>query len=56
MVWSHLWNNIDLICAMDWEIGHVNISVQSGDQKNQALIEAAEKITREAGEGVTGCP
>lgn len=46
---------IDLVPAMDWEIGHVNISVQSEEQKNQALTEVAEKVTREADEGVAGC-
>lgn len=47
---------IDLVPAMDWEIGHVNISVQSEDQKNQVLADVTEKVNREADEGVCGCP
>ncbi|EFE42378.1 hypothetical protein TRV_02817 [Trichophyton verrucosum HKI 0517] len=31
---------IDLVTAMDWEIGHVNISVQTEEEKNNALAEA----------------
>lgn len=34
---------IDLIPAMDWEIGNVNVSVQTEEQKNRALAEAAQK-------------
>lgn len=41
---------------MDWEIGHVNISVQSEEQKSKALAALAEKANREADEGVAGCP
>jgi hypothetical protein len=47
---------VDLVPAMDFEIGHVNISVQSEEQKNKALAAVAEKKSREADEGVAGCP
>ncbi|KAL2002444.1 hypothetical protein VTN02DRAFT_6752 [Thermoascus thermophilus] len=47
---------IDLVPSMDWEIGHVNISVQSEEQKSKALAALAEKANREADEGVAGCP
>ena len=40
---------------MDWEIGHVNISIQSETQKGRALADIAEKMAREADEGVAGC-
>ncbi|KAM5471302.1 hypothetical protein MauCBS54593_003642 [Microsporum audouinii] len=30
---------IDLVTAMDWEIGHINISVQTEEEKNNALAE-----------------
>lgn len=33
---------IDLVPAMDWEIGHINISVKSEEQKNTE-IEKAER-------------
>lgn len=41
---------------MDWEIAHINISVQTEEQKTQALQSIAEKVSREADEGVAGCP
>jgi hypothetical protein len=41
---------------MDFEIGHINISVQSEEQKAEALAAVAEKASREADEGVAGCP
>jgi hypothetical protein len=47
---------IDLVTAMDLEIGHVNISVQSEEQKTKALAAVAERVSREADEGVAGCP
>ncbi|KAF3481656.1 uncharacterized protein GIQ15_04415 [Arthroderma uncinatum] len=33
---------IDLVTAMDWEIGHINISVQTEEEKNNALAEAVK--------------
>ncbi|KAK2748285.1 hypothetical protein FQN57_000943 [Myotisia sp. PD_48] len=33
---------IDLVPAMDWEIGHINISIQSEEQKDRALADAAD--------------
>ncbi|KAL1965649.1 hypothetical protein VTN77DRAFT_5326 [Rasamsonia byssochlamydoides] len=47
---------IDLVPVMDWEIGHVNISVQSEEEKAKALKAVAEKANRDADEGVAGCP
>lgn len=47
---------VDLIPAMDFEIGHVNISVHSEQEKNEALKAVMEKTTRQADEGVAGCP
>lgn len=41
---------------MDWEIAHINISLQSEEQKTKALQSIAEKVSREADEGVAGCP
>lgn len=35
---------IDLVTAMDWEIGHVNISVQTEEEKNNALVEAVNGV------------
>ncbi|EEP79939.1 conserved hypothetical protein [Uncinocarpus reesii 1704] len=34
---------IDLVPVMDWEIGHINISIQSEEQKNKGLVDAAKK-------------
>ncbi|EFW19718.1 hypothetical protein D8B26_007907 [Coccidioides posadasii str. Silveira] len=45
---------IDLVPVMDWEIGHINISVQSEEQKNKALADAARKA--EEGEGEEQMP
>lgn len=33
---------IDLVPVMDWEIAHINISVHSEEEKNQALADAAK--------------
>lgn len=41
---------------MDFEIGHVNISVKSVKQKAEELIAFAEKASAEADEGIAGCP
>ncbi|GAD96394.1 conserved hypothetical protein [Paecilomyces variotii No. 5] len=47
---------VELVPAIDFEIGHINISVQSEEQKNKALAAVAEKKKRDADEGVAGCP
>ncbi|KAL1972559.1 hypothetical protein VTN31DRAFT_6973 [Thermomyces dupontii] len=41
---------------MDWEIGHVNISMYTEEEKSKARKALAEKKNREADEGVAGCP
>jgi hypothetical protein len=38
---------IDLVPVIDWEIGHVNISLQSEDEKFKALAEKARRDTEE---------
>ena len=47
---------VDLVTEMDFEIGHVNISVKSEKQKAEELIAFAEKTSTEADEGIAGCP
>lgn len=47
---------VDLVPQMDFEIGHINISMQTEEQKCEALAAFIEKKTREADEGVAGCP
>ncbi|KAL1972380.1 hypothetical protein VTN31DRAFT_6794 [Thermomyces dupontii] len=47
---------VDLVPAMDWEIGHVNISMYTEEEKSKARKALAEKKNREADEGVAGCP
>ncbi|PWY86155.1 hypothetical protein BO70DRAFT_386432 [Aspergillus heteromorphus CBS 117.55] len=46
---------VDLVPAMDFEIGHVNVSVNSEEEKNKALTAAMEKARRQSDEGVAGC-
>lgn len=41
---------------MDFEIGHVNMSVKSEQQKAEELLAAADKKMGEADEGIAGCP
>lgn len=41
---------------MDLEIAHVNVSMQSEQQKHEALAAVAEARSREFDEGVSGCP
>lgn len=41
---------------MDFEIAHINISMQTEEQTREALAAVAEKTSREADEGVAGCP
>lgn len=47
---------VDLVPQMDFEVGHINISMQTEEQKRDALAAFAEKTSREADEGVSGCP
>ncbi|KAL9122336.1 MAG: hypothetical protein Q9187_001109 [Circinaria calcarea] len=47
---------IDLTIEMDFEIGHVNMSVKSEQQKAEELLAAADKKMGEADEGIAGCP
>ncbi|KAL4878516.1 hypothetical protein BJY04DRAFT_221020 [Aspergillus karnatakaensis] len=46
---------VDLIPAIDFEIGHVNLAVYSEEEKNKALNAMIEKVNRAADEGVSGC-
>ena len=41
---------------MDFEIAHINISINGDEQKVAAEQALAEKIHRDADEGVSGCP
>ncbi len=47
---------VDLVPQMDFEIGHINISRQSEEQKRESIAAFAEKKSRDADEGVAGCP
>ena len=47
---------IDLVTEMDLEIGHINISVKSEQQRQDELQAYAEKAHTEADEGIAGCP
>ncbi|KAL9112477.1 MAG: hypothetical protein Q9227_003319 [Pyrenula ochraceoflavens] len=47
---------VELVPAMDFEIANINISMQSEEQKQEALAAVAEKASRDADEGVAGCP
>ena len=47
---------IELVTEMDFEIGHINISVKSEQQKAEELMAAAERSAAEADEGIAGCP
>ncbi|MCJ1287187.1 hypothetical protein MMC26_006535 [Xylographa opegraphella] len=47
---------IDLVTEMDFEIGHINISVKSEKQKEEELRAYAEKASADADEGIGGCP
>lgn len=47
---------IDLVTEMDFEIGHINISVKTQKQKEEELKAYAEKTSTEADEGISGCP
>ena len=45
---------IDLVTEMDFEIGHINISVKTQKQKEEELRAVAEKKSTEADGGVSG--
>ena len=47
---------VDLITEMDFEIGHVNISVKSEKQKAEELSAVIEMKAAAADEGIAGCP
>ncbi|PKX93056.1 uncharacterized protein P174DRAFT_373107 [Aspergillus novofumigatus IBT 16806] len=44
---------LDLVPVMDYEIGHINISVQSEEDKAKFLAAVAEKKSQEAGKNVS---
>lgn len=41
---------------MEFEIGHINISVINEEDRTKGLVAVAEKASRDADEGVAGCP
>ena len=41
---------------MDFEIGHINMSVKTEQQKAEELLAVADKKMGEADEGIAGCP
>lgn len=47
---------VELVPQMDFEIAHINISMQTEQQKLDSLAALAEKNSRDADEGVSGCP
>lgn len=47
---------VDLVPQMDFEIAHINISINSDEQKEEADKARQEKAHRDADEGVSGCP
>ena len=47
---------VDLVPVMDFEIGHINMSINSEEEQEEARKALAEKKSREADEGVAGCP
>jgi len=47
---------IDLVTEMDFEIGHINISIKSEQERNREMAEFAERQQFEADEGIAGCP
>ncbi|KAL4927146.1 uncharacterized protein BDV17DRAFT_282796 [Aspergillus undulatus] len=46
---------VDLVPAIDFDIGHINLAVYSEEEKNKALNAMMERATRAADEGVSGC-
>ncbi|KAI1415863.1 hypothetical protein F5Y13DRAFT_155518 [Hypoxylon sp. FL1857] len=47
---------IDLVTEMDFEIGHINISVKSEAEKQEELQAFNDRAQYEADEGISGCP
>ncbi|KAI2640353.1 hypothetical protein GGS26DRAFT_537752 [Hypomontagnella submonticulosa] len=47
---------IELVTEMDFEIGHINISVKSEAEKQEELRAFSERAQYEADEGIAGCP
>ena len=47
---------VELVPQMDFEIAHMNVSIQSEEEKQAALAALTEKASRDADEGVSGCP
>ncbi|KAI5866523.1 hypothetical protein GGS23DRAFT_275268 [Durotheca rogersii] len=47
---------IDLVTEMDFEIGHINISVKSEKEKEEELRAFTDRAQFEADEGIGGCP
>ncbi|OTB13599.1 hypothetical protein K445DRAFT_76331 [Daldinia sp. EC12] len=47
---------IDLVTEMDIEIGHINISVKSEEEKQEELRAFNDRAQYEADEGIAGCP
>ena len=47
---------IELVTEMDFEIGHVNISVKSEKQKAEELDAFMDRKLTEDDEGIAGCP
>ena len=47
---------VDLVTEMDFEIGHINISVKTAKQKDEELAAMNDKAATEADEGIAGCP
>lgn len=41
---------------MDFEIGHINLSMKTEAQKQEELLAAKEREATEADEGISGCP
>ena len=41
---------------MDYEIGHINISMKSEKRKQEELVALAEKSHFDEDEGIAGCP
>ncbi|KAL4798909.1 hypothetical protein BDV19DRAFT_402186 [Aspergillus venezuelensis] len=46
---------VDLIPAMNFDIGHINLSISSEEEKNKALNAMLEKATRAADKRGSGC-
>ncbi|KAI1208038.1 uncharacterized protein F4807DRAFT_162981 [Annulohypoxylon truncatum] len=47
---------IDLVTEMDFEIGHINISVKSEKEKEEEIQAFNDRAQYEADEGIAGCP